>query len=105
MSKAVNIRRRPSLWSYFSFSSTPERRQSVSLPTRSGSDDPYEKPDRHNTETSHGTTGFSKQLKIAFMTQSQRSRYLKAGGIIAFIFLVLFFLAPDTNVQNYVGGE
>ncbi|KAI9797552.1 MAG: Guanosine-diphosphatase [Sarcosagium campestre] len=92
----ANVRRRPSLWSYFSFSGSPGRRVSVSLPTRSAIDDPYEKADRHT----NGTT--ADNVRSVFMTQSQRSRYLKAGGIIAFFLLLLFFLGPSEKVTNYV---
>ncbi|KAI9787073.1 MAG: Guanosine-diphosphatase [Candelina submexicana] len=107
MCAAVNVRRRPSLWSYFSFSSSHQRQQSGSLPTRSNLNDPFEKPDRHLREgTSNGSSGFAEDFKTAWMTQSQRSRYIKTGGIIGFIVLLFFLLAPSerANVTNFVGG-
>jgi guanosine-diphosphatase len=33
-------------------------------------------------------------IKTTAMNQGQRTRYLKAGGIIAFIFLIFYYLAP-----------
>jgi len=37
-------------------------------------------------------------IKVAGMNQGQRMRYLKAGGIIAFICLIFFFLAPKERL-------
>ncbi|KAH0547549.1 Guanosine-diphosphatase [Glutinoglossum americanum] len=105
MSRA-NVRRRPSIWSYFSFSSTPERQQSVSLPTRSAVDDPYEKPNRHSSRNPvNDSANFVPGLKNAWMTQSQRSRFIKAGGLIAFILLVFLYLSPGKNFGNIVGDH
>src|SRR5207248_791816 len=45
-------------------------------------------------------------LKNAWMTQSQRSRYIKAGGIIAFVLVIFFLLAPAekrANIGKIVG--
>ena len=106
MSTAVD-RRRPSLWSYISFSSSP-RRRSVSLPTRSTVNDPFEKANRHQRTNGHanGSAGVVHNIKGALMTQSQRSRYLKTGGIIAFLIVLLFFLAPGerASVREFVGS-
>ena len=107
MSTAVDGRRRPSLWSYVSFSSSP-RRRSVSLPTRSSANDPFEKANRHHRSNVNGNGSASvvERIKDAWMTQSQRARYLKTGGIVGFIVLLLFFLAPGerTNVREFVGS-
>ena len=97
MSTAVDARRRPSLWSYISFSSAP-RRRSVSLPTRNNVD-VHEKDDRRrNAKLDYTDEGR--------MTQSQRSRYLKTGGVLAFIFFLLYLLAPNhgTNIGDVVKG-
>ena len=97
MSTAVDARRRPSLWSYISFSSPP-RRRSVSLPTRNNVD-VHEKDDRRrNVKLEYTDEGR--------MTQSQRSRYLKTGGVLAFIFFLLYLLAPNhgTNIGDVVKG-
>ncbi|KAI9816866.1 MAG: Guanosine-diphosphatase [Pycnora praestabilis] len=104
MSGAINVRRRPSLWSYFSFSSASQRRQSGPLPTRNHINDPFEKPDRHFGESaSNGSEGFVDNMKSAWMTQSQRARYLKTGGIVVFVLLLLFFLAPNDTAKQFVG--
>lgn len=39
------------------------------------------------------------------MTQSQRSRYLKTGGILALVVFLLFVLAPGKGgVRDFVHG-
>ena len=97
MSTAVDARRRPSLWSYISFSSPPRRRSS-SLPTRSNSS-PYDKDDRRrNAKLEYSNEGW--------MTQSQRSRYLKTGGVLALVLFLFYILAPDhgTGIRDVVKG-
>jgi guanosine-diphosphatase len=42
-------------------------------------------------------------LKNGTMNGGQRARYLKTGGIIAFIFLVLYFIAPRDSITR-AGG-
>lgn len=76
------------------------RRTSVSLPTRNV--DPHEKPARYNSnkDLSVHRAGILDNLKAAWMTQSQRSRYVKTGGILLFIVFLFYFLAPTgTNVH------
>ncbi|KAI9837250.1 MAG: Guanosine-diphosphatase [Sarea resinae] len=98
MSDSVHVRRRPSLWSYFSFSSSSPRKQSASLPTRSNAADPFEKPDRHIGEGhANGSADFMSNVKSAWMAQSQRSRYFKTGGVIGLLVLLFFFLAPSSK--------
>lgn len=72
-----------------------------SLSTRHGLPDPHEKPGRYyrskNPLGQHA--GILENLKFAWMTQSQRSRYLKTGGIVFFIVFLFYFLAPSgTNI-------
>jgi guanosine-diphosphatase len=79
------------------------RRTSVSLPTRNA--DPHEKPARY---TSHKDlpvhrAGILDNLKAAWMTQSQRSRYVKTGGILLFIVFLFYFLAPTGTNVHIVG--
>ncbi|MCJ1474781.1 Guanosine-diphosphatase [Lambiella insularis] len=106
MSTGVDPRRRPSLWSYLSFNSSP-RRRSVTLPTRNSFHDPYEKTDRHSSNGSaNGSMSAADSLKNAWMTQSQRARYLKAGGVVAFFVFLFFLLSPSDNggVKSYISG-
>ncbi|KAF2112968.1 guanosine-diphosphatase [Lophiotrema nucula] len=101
MSSGVDVRRRPGIWSYFSFNSGPRRRTSVSLPrsnTETLHDDPFEKPDRHTRRRSTGTIGFMD--KGSAMNQGRQARYLKTGGIIAFILLILYFIAPRDGISR-----
>lgn len=104
MSSGVDVRRRPGIWSYFSFSG-PRRRTSVSLPHSNDPayDDPYEKPDRHSRRRSSTGNGFMSDYKNGAMNGGQRLRYLKIGGIAAFLLLVLWFVAPRDAVAR-AGG-
>jgi guanosine-diphosphatase len=107
MSSGVDVHRRPNIWSYFSFSG-PRRRVSVSLPRSINDplvDDPYEKPDRHSRRRSSTTNGLMNDLKHSTMNGGQRARYLKTGGIIAFIFLVLYFIAPSDSLTRAGGAS
>jgi guanosine-diphosphatase len=93
--------RRPGIWSYLSFSG-PRRRVSVSLPRNfDPRSDPHEKPDRHSRHRSTNSTGFMGDFKgSAMMNQGQRLRYLKTGGVIAFVLLVLYFIAPSHGISR-----
>lgn len=104
MSSGIDVHRRPTIWSYFSFSG-PRRRTSVSLPRTviTPQDDPFEKPDRHARRRSGPANGLMNDLKNGAMNGGQRARYLKTGGIIAFIVLVLYFIAPSDSLQR-AGG-
>ncbi|KAK2813430.1 Guanosine-diphosphatase [Emmonsiellopsis sp. PD_5] len=96
MSKRPNHSARVGIWSYIPFGSNP-RRRSVSLPTKSAPD-PFEKADRHSNR-SRNTASFSLRgtLIAAGMTQSQRTRYIKTGGIVAVLLLFLYVLIPSSQ--------
>lgn len=101
MSSGVDVQRsRPGIWSYFSFSG-PRRRISVSLPRSeplaADRDDPYEKPDRH---ARHRSTSMNDFKTAATMNGGQRARFLKTGGLIAFVVLVLYFVAPRDGLAG-----
>lgn len=95
--------RRPGIWSYLSFTG-PRRRISVSLPrTYKPDSDLHEKPDRHSRHRSVTSTSHMSDFKgSAMMNQGQRMRYLKTGGIIAFVLLVLYFVAPRDGLSRGV---
>jgi guanosine-diphosphatase len=79
------------------------RRTSVSLPTtRNVAYDSHEKPARYNPRLSGGRNNSTlAKIKAAWMTQSQRSRYLKTGGILLFVvFLFYFFSSRGGAVYN-----
>ena len=109
MSSGVEVpgsQRRPGIWSYFSFSG-PRRRVSVSLPRNfdpnRDASDPHEKPDRHSRHRSAYSDAFMNEHKGAVMNQGQRLRYLKTGGVIAFIVLVLYMIAPRDGLSRPAG--
>ncbi|KAH8668169.1 nucleoside phosphatase family-domain-containing protein [Tricladium varicosporioides] len=79
------------------------RRTSVSLPTRNVAHDPHEKPNRYSTKgASDSAVGILEKAKNAWMTQSQRSRYLKTGGILLFVIFLFYYLSP-AGVDVYSG--
>lgn len=106
---------RPGLWSYFSFgkssqSTTTRRRASSSLLPRRDPGDPFEKRDRHNGHPSFGSavgSGGVYDSRRGWMIGGTVSRYIKAGGLIAFIVLVFLYLAPNerARMEQYVGGK
>ena len=108
MSSGIEVagsQRRPGIWSYFGFSG-PRRRVSVSLPrtldsNRDDEDDPHVKAARHSRHRSTYSDAFMNEHKgSAVMNQGQRLRYLKAGGVIAFILLVLYMIAPSDRIPR-----
>lgn len=114
MSTGIDARRRPDIWSYISFgSSSAPRRRSSSLPTRSALNlnirdhDPYEKPERWNARVPSENTSILETLQANWMAQTQRSRFLKTGGIVAVIIFVIYLLSPGQTPQagGYVGGK
>jgi hypothetical protein len=79
------------------------RRTSVSLPTRNA--DPHEKPARYSLHrgSSVQRAGTLENIKAAWMTQSQRSRYVKTGGILLFILFLFYYLAPRGSNVHFGG--
>lgn len=103
MSTAFDVHRRPSLWSYLSFNSKP-RRRSVTLPKHETLS-----PDSKENIAPKGSWGRAGNLegyKEASMTGGQRARLLKAGGVIAFVVLILYlFTSKDgAGVRDMVQG-
>ena len=105
MSTAFDARRRPSLWSYLSFSSRP-RRRSVSLPKHETPSPGSSGSENTPPKGSWGRTGNLEGYKEASMTGGQRARLLKTGGVIAFVLLLLYlFTSRDgAGVQDIVEG-
>ncbi|KAG0125848.1 nucleoside phosphatase family-domain-containing protein [Tuber indicum] len=88
-----SARRRPSLWSHFSFQRKPARSSSISSQLRP-SDDRYEKSGRHA------------ELNPAFPSMS--NRWLKTLSVAVIFALALFILAPkdkSSATSEYVGDE
>lgn len=112
MSSSVDGGQSPNFWSYFpNLSGKPRRRTSVSNSTHNRTDsrtyDPFEKADRHNSTIS---TSHMQDDKPGWMNQGQRARYIKTGGILAFVLLVLFYIAPrsskvPSSATPFPGGD
>jgi hypothetical protein len=80
------------------------RRTSVSLPTRNVAYDPHEKPARYNKGANTSAAAILEKIKIAWMTQSQRSRYLKTGGVLLLVVFLFYYLSPR-GTDIYTGGR
>ncbi|CAG8957058.1 hypothetical protein HYFRA_00009259 [Hymenoscyphus fraxineus] len=81
------------------------RRTSVSLPTRNVAQDPYEKAGRYSySGAREGAAGTLDKAKSTWMAQSQRSRYLKTGGILFFVVFLFYYFSPS-GVDVYSGGK
>ncbi|KAI4126848.1 MAG: hypothetical protein LQ338_003521 [Usnochroma carphineum] len=110
MSTGVDPRRRPSLWSYISFNSSP-RKRSISLPKPNNNHgrSPYEKVNRQRSNGwSTARSDTVENIRESWMTGGQRSRLLKTGGIIAFVVLLLYLFAPSNTadgVKDLVKGH
>jgi hypothetical protein len=78
------------------------RRTSVSLPTKHIAYDPHEKPDRYNNNNNREQSLIMK-MQSAWVSQSQRARYIKTGAIIFIVFLLFYFFSPS-GVDLYHGG-
>lgn len=76
------------------------RRTSVSLPTKHIAYDPHEKPDRY--DNNRGDSLITK-MQSAWVSQSQRARYIKTGAII-FVVFVLFYCFSPSGVDLYHGA-
>jgi guanosine-diphosphatase len=109
MSSSVNSRQKNGFWSYVPFGGSP-RRRSVSLPyraTNSHADastaawDPFEKADRHSTSgTSQNSLTILESLRNVWMTQSQRARWFKTGGIVTLMLFVLYYLMGESSIPT-----
>jgi guanosine-diphosphatase len=109
MSSGVDVRQRPGIWSYFGFNSNTSttrnrRTSSVSLPTRNVDDSDQRQGERYS-RTSHSAR-YNRLNEERSMHPRQRIRYIKAGGFLALVILILFFLTPGERekVEKYVGG-
>jgi guanosine-diphosphatase len=77
------------------------RRQSVSLPTKQVAHDPFEKPDRYPDERRH-----IGKMKEAFMSPTQRTRWLKTAAIVfSVVFLVYWFSPSGVEIYNEVSHK
>lgn len=76
------------------------RSPSVSLPTIKNNRDPYEKPGRFAPARKPGFCG---AIKAILMSQSQKSRWFKAGAIVLLVVVGLLWLSPK-GVDMYQGA-
>ncbi|KAL8712150.1 MAG: hypothetical protein Q9220_003584 [cf. Caloplaca sp. 1 TL-2023] len=105
MSTGIDARRRPNIWSYINFASPP-RKRSVSLPKPNnnhgrGSYGKLNKPKSSGWNTASSDT--VENIKESWMTGGQRARFLKTGGLLAFIVFLLYLFAPSNTADGVKG--
>ena len=78
------------------------RRTSVSLPTTKHAiaHDPYEKPGRYGGQH---PTDILARIRLAYMSQSQKARWIKASAILAAVVFLFYYLSPS-GVELYHEG-
>jgi guanosine-diphosphatase len=77
------------------------RRTSVSLPTKhTVAHDPHEKAARYEEPT---PAGILARLRLFWMSQTQKTRWLKASAILVTVFFLFYYLSPS-GVELYHGG-
>jgi guanosine-diphosphatase len=77
------------------------RKQSVSLPTKHIVHDPHEKPDRYGDEYPQGVLA---KMKEQWMSQPQRTRWIKTAAIVLSVCLLFYWLSPrGVDVYNEGG--
>ena len=88
-----NVRKRPDLWSYISFSRPNSRSSSLaSLPHSNGS------PDAYGERTPKRTRGYSVDEAYTHQAQWQRNKVIRYTGVAFVIIVLLYFLAPSQYV-------
>ena len=103
MSNRAAPHQRPSVWSYTSFSSPRRRSSSLTLPKQENGD-PFEKADRHLVgKLPHTAVSMQEKIQTAWMKQGTRARYIKAGCLITFILLVLYYITSGQYAQSVPG--
>ncbi|KND93784.1 putative guanosine-diphosphatase, partial [Tolypocladium ophioglossoides CBS 100239] len=70
------------------------RRTSVSLPTKHVAHDPHEKPDRYELNLNSRSQGLLSTMKEAWMSQSQKTRWIKTAAIAFTVVLMFWWLSP-----------
>jgi guanosine-diphosphatase len=83
-------------WSF-----TPRHRSSsITLPKRETRGDPYEKPERltggHYRGHSQSLQG---RLHTAWMNPNSRARFIRAGCLVTFVLLVLYYIIPGSSTS------
>lgn len=78
------------------------RRTSVSLPTKQVAYDPHEKQARYGRKKPF----ILDSLQAAWMRQGQRTRWLKATAILAFVFILFYYISPTgVDIQQTSTGN
>jgi guanosine-diphosphatase len=76
-------------------------RTPTSPPSKFGVFDPHEKPDRYNFKPKR--QGIIGRMKESWMTQSQRTRWIKTAAIVFAIVTLFYFISPK-GVEVYNEG-
>ncbi|KIW64776.1 hypothetical protein PV04_09686 [Phialophora macrospora] len=100
---------RAGIWSYVPFASTPRRRsiggglpRTTTNPANGRPWDPFAtKPNTHGLSSGGSQPSILESVQNAWMTQSRQAKYIRTGGILAFILLLYWFMSGgSTTAQN-----
>jgi guanosine-diphosphatase len=64
----------------------------VSLPTKHVVRDPHEKPDRYRID--YSSSGLIGRMKDSWMSQSQKTRWIKTAAIVFTIVTLFYWFSP-----------
>lgn len=106
MSTGINSKERSGIWSYVPAGITSPRRRSISssLPRTNGAAnssapwDPFEKSDR---QSGFDHVGILEKLQHSWMTQTQRARWVKTGGVLFFVCMFFYYLSGNGGGNTY----
>lgn len=73
----------------------------MSLPTKYVAHDPYEKPDRYHWKSK--SQSFIGRMKESWMSQSQKTRWLKTTAIVLSLITLFWWFSPR-GVEIYNEG-
>ncbi|SPO00665.1 probable guanosine-diphosphatase [Cephalotrichum gorgonifer] len=78
------------------------RRTSVSLPTKQVAQDPFEKRARYR----HQDLGFFARVKAVWMSQAQKTRWVKTTAIVFVVLVFFYWLSPKgVDIYNDAGTK
>ena len=104
-STSTDVRRRPDLWSYISFSRPSSRGASSSAPSplplqNNVNGDPFKGTEWGAQSRAFSAAGEGSLGGPARMSHGQRIRFFKYGAVIGVLLLLFYFFSPKKYIQG-----